>query len=155
MEWIDKIRTMFPMGNFGRPCSEEEICRAERLLGYALPEELKIFYRRYNGFGSLGWTGEIFPLLPHHANTSTVKSTILLREEVAFPNDQNVIFFGTSCMGSNRGILVNEPYSIVDFDFNMDNPEIWAPSIMEAICRDDEWYVQNVGPLPISRRHCE
>jgi cell wall assembly regulator SMI1 len=77
-ELITRIRQLFPTGTYGPPCTEADLAEAEQALSKGLPDDLRNIYLSFNGLCVRARSPKLFPLLPRHANTSLVKSTLLL-----------------------------------------------------------------------------
>jgi SMI1 / KNR4 family (SUKH-1) len=128
-------------GSAASPASEEGIADAERRIGRRLPEELRAFLRRANG-----WTGRLngWDFLVHGT------------EELVAANDEafNLSFPGYLAWGSNGGLETYAAHfdasgaldQVVALDRNSSSPDdVWpiAPTIASAIQRLE---VQPLGP---------
>ena len=146
-EMINKIARLFPTATYGAPCTEAELVEAEELVGAPLPAELRTMYLHFNGIWVPGYRTRLFCLLPRHANTSLVKSTLFWRTGPGPGAVQDIIFFGMSSKQYYFGIRTTQPQSIVEYNYDLDEPEFLAPTIVEAYIKDEEW-VKSLGLPP-------
>jgi SMI1 / KNR4 family (SUKH-1) len=143
---IAEIKRLFPTGTYGAPCTEAELAEAEELLGMKFPGDLRIMYLHFNGLDVFGSASKLFPLLPGHANTSLVKSTLFWRTGPGAV--ENIIFYGMSEKQYCFGARMTEPQVIVEYNYDLDEPEVLAPTILEAYAKDQEW-VKSLGLPPL------
>jgi cell wall assembly regulator SMI1 len=85
------------------PASEEEITKAENILGYKLPTSLKEIYRFSNGASLIEGNLNILPLINEENKLSLINSTAKMREwHWQIPNE--VLIFGDNGGDSQFGI---------------------------------------------------
>jgi hypothetical protein len=113
---------------------------------------LRDLYLHFNGFHVFGWSATFFPLLPKHAGTSLVKTSILLTTDRDIPIKEKIVFFGLSCQSETWGVKVEPPQVIVAHSSDLDEPRIVGDTILEAIKEDEAWYKKHIGPMPSWRK---
>jgi hypothetical protein len=149
-ELIAKIRQMYPGGLYGPPCTEADIAEAEETLKMQLPTDLRTMYRSFNGLWVSGAPSRLFALLPRHASTSLVKSTLFWR---AGPGAvDSIIFYGMSRKQYYFGVRLTEPQVVVEYNYDLDEPQVVGQTILEAYIKDEEW-VKSLGLGSVSNPH--
>lgn len=141
-ELIAKIRQMYPGGLYGPPCTEADIADAEGTLHMRLPADLRTMYLNFNGLWVSGAPSRLFALLPRHANTSLVKDTLFWRTGPGAVD--NIIFYGMSHKQYYFGVRLTEPQVVVEYNYDLDEPQVVGQTILEAYIRDEEW-VKSLG----------
>lgn len=119
MSQPDVVRAHFAGFEFGPPCSEAEIQRAEEALSEELPPVLRELYLAFNGF--LGPTKAAFfwPLLaPRPLYGALVEMNRFLRSGEPFPQDlvSQCLFFGGNGIGPSWGIKKDLPGKMIQWD---------------------------------------
>ena len=115
----DEVRSHFAGYDFGPPCSEADIRRAEAALGEELPAVLRELYLAFNGF--LGPTNAAFfwPLFawePEHAGLVEMNS--FFRGDVLFPQQlvSQCLFYGDNGCGPQWGLKRDLPGQVIQWD---------------------------------------
>jgi hypothetical protein len=115
----DEVRSHFAGFDFGAPCSEADILRAEAALGEELPNVLRELYLAFNGF--LGPTNATFfwPLFaPNPERAGLVEMNRFFRDGDPFPQDlvSQCLFFGDNGIGPQWGIKKDIPGKVIKWD---------------------------------------
>ena len=114
------VRMAFADYRIGRPCTGEEIARAQKQLGHPLPPLVRELYEEINGF--LGPTDApfFFPLLDEPGNSarqSLVGYTLFLRSEDYFPSFlANAVAVGDDGTGPMWLVFLDQPQRVALWD---------------------------------------
>jgi hypothetical protein len=114
------VRTAFTDCRIGRPCTGEEIARAEKQLGHPLPPSVRELYEEINGFRGPTDAPFFFPLLDDPGNStrqSLVGYTLFLRSEDYFPSFlANAVAVGDDGTGPMWLVFLDQPQRVALWD---------------------------------------
>lgn len=144
MDLVAKMKKMYPNGIYGNPCTTQEIEEAEESLQTKIPSDLALMYLRFNGLEVPGSSMKLYPLLDRYANTSMVGITLFLRAEPWTKDIADILFYGMSQKQYFWGIKLSNPQMIVEYNYDLDAPQVVASTIVEAYKKDEEW-VRSLG----------
>lgn len=145
MDLAAEIRRLFPTGIYGQKCTEADLNEAERLIGLKLPNSLYQLYLSFNGLQIPRSWLRIYPLLPKHAQTSTVSMTLFWRNDPYIPVKEDIVFYGMSCKQLSWGIKLTEPHVVVEYGPDLNEPAVIGNSVLDAFRENKQWYVENVN----------
>jgi hypothetical protein len=143
MTTAQAVRDAFPEGVFGSPASEADIAKAERVLGHALPSELRSLYVEFDGF--LGPTNApfLFPVLarPNSGRESLASYTQFFRAEEGMPEwVQRAVVLGDNGTGTGWFLLLDEGNRLVRWDAEWEEYEVVDGGLLDEWRREKEFY---------------
>jgi hypothetical protein len=128
----DEIRALFVGHQFGLPCTNDDIGRAEAVLGEPLPPVLRELYLAFDGF--LGSTNAGF-LWPLFGREGLVEMNLFFRGDDLFPQGlvSQCLFFGGDGCGPQWGIKRDLPGKVIQWDARWGNDfEVVGDSPLEV-----------------------
>jgi hypothetical protein len=144
MSLPEEVRVQFAGHEFGPPCSEAEIRRAEEALGERVPSALRELYLAFNGF--LGPTDAVFfwPLFAHESGAGgLVEMNLFFRTEDIFPQElvSRCLFFGDNGIGHSWGLHRDRPGQVIKWDARWGNEfEIAGDTPLAAWLAEKRFY---------------
>jgi hypothetical protein len=116
----EEIRALFHGHTFGAPCGDNDIRRAEAILGEPLPTVIRNLYLAFDGF--LGSTDAAF-FWPLFADRGLVRMNQFYRSSEIFPHELVVrcLFFGDNGCGTQWGFKSDLPGQIIQWNASWGN----------------------------------
>ncbi len=134
----EKVKAEFPDAAFRRPCSDDDIRRANAALGAPLPAILEEFYRAFNGFRGPTNAAFFWQLFASKKNpTGLVEMNRFFRDNVDDPFPREIVsqclFFGDDGIGAQWGFKKNQQGKIIKWDARWGSEvEVVGESPLEA-----------------------